>query len=264
MENKKKQFIYIGVVIVCLGAIAWIWFGGGAGRATPPPVPAILNPLVSMSDSSDALPYGTDFDLKLFEDERFSRLVPFRPLLVAPEELGRSNPFAKPGTDLATPEFLPVAFESVAYADSAIGFRLFYPKGWTVEEEPPLGLLVSFDSPFTEQVGSLLVRANIVVSPPAPAEEANIDQAAEEAKLALSSVLNDFSLVNERTVSLKSGLPAKFFEVRHKLGYEVQQFLLVTVRSGQIYTITGTAPAFKWDSYKNVLEASLLTLEFTK
>lgn len=101
MENKKKQLIYIGIMVVSLGVIAWLWLGSGSSSG-PPAVGNVLTALTAGSsgngslqslDAITTLPYGKTFKTEVFSDPRFKELVAPPRLDVKKEELGRENPF---------------------------------------------------------------------------------------------------------------------------------------------------------------------------
>jgi hypothetical protein len=105
VEDKKKQIIYIVVIVLCLGGTAWVWFGGGfstGGSADVSSTAAVPNlaggaaPASLVGSDKSVLPFGTKFDLSLFSDARFKELKDTESLRVAPEELGRYNPFIAP------------------------------------------------------------------------------------------------------------------------------------------------------------------------
>lgn len=112
MENKKKQMAYIGVMMACLGIMAWIWVpklfpktsvidsaviaekmnleaSNIAGKTVPSDIPK----------ASSVLPFGETFNTSIFDDARFKALVTPQPLTLSPEELGRDNPFLAPSAD---------------------------------------------------------------------------------------------------------------------------------------------------------------------
>jgi len=112
MQNKKKQLAYIGVMVACLGVMAWIWLPYFFPKTSPVDQAIIaenLNPgflsndgqAVSSSSSgvSSTLPFGETFDTSIFNDVRFKALIAPEPLSLSQDELGRDNPFLAPGAD---------------------------------------------------------------------------------------------------------------------------------------------------------------------
>lgn len=105
MENKKKQMVYIAIIVVSFGVTAWLVFGSlfGGGEDTADLVTQHLSPSSGDSvsgqspavgtPSSATLPYGTSFDFSIFSDERFLELVGQPKLQVSPSELGKNNAF---------------------------------------------------------------------------------------------------------------------------------------------------------------------------
>ncbi|MEK9181221.1 MAG: hypothetical protein AAB871_03230 [Patescibacteria group bacterium] len=103
MENKKKQLAYIGIIVVSLGAIAWLWLGQGMfGGDSAVDTNAVSNVLMSDGTASQnlqslnsvtTLPYGKTIKTDIFSDPSFKELVVPPRLIVTPEELGRENAF---------------------------------------------------------------------------------------------------------------------------------------------------------------------------
>lgn len=102
MENKKKQGMYLGVIILSLGFMVWIWTGGRSKVPSVDPVD-ISNAMLGSGTTPSAntaagslLPYGTEFDTGLLSDPAFLRLKSKPKLQVFSEDLGVDNPFLSP------------------------------------------------------------------------------------------------------------------------------------------------------------------------
>lgn len=96
MENKKKQLIYSGVIILSAGVMVWMWWGSGllsgGSNSGESPLTAVSASVLS-SNNNTVLPYGKTFNIEVFSDSRFKALVVPTKLDVNREELGRENPF---------------------------------------------------------------------------------------------------------------------------------------------------------------------------
>jgi hypothetical protein len=99
MDNKKKQYIYIAIIVACFGGTIWVWFGGGISFGGSGESNISLSAPTSGSDNA-ILPYGTKFDTSILSDRRFKDLKDSDKLIITPEELGRPNPFL---TNTSTP-----------------------------------------------------------------------------------------------------------------------------------------------------------------
>lgn len=116
VENKKKQIAYIATIVICAGLIAWIWLPQVTQKNSidaPLATPA-LNVAGGLGGAAALLPFGESFDTGVFKDSRFQKLVAPKILQVAPEELGRRNPFLPVGFDeyifsTSTPSTTPAA-----------------------------------------------------------------------------------------------------------------------------------------------------------
>lgn len=113
MENKKKQLIYLGVMVVSVGVTIWMWTGG---KASSPPVDSALMMKAMQGAvpgdggsgvSRGLLPNGTGFNTKILTEPSFKELVPGKPLDVKKEELGRDNPFSSPSAQFQTQPLNP-------------------------------------------------------------------------------------------------------------------------------------------------------------
>ena len=96
VEDKKKQIIYIVIIVLSLGGTAWVWLGGGFFGGSD----LVILPPTGFSSRADSqiLPFGTKLDTTIFSDPRFKELKDIEPLTVSKEELGRLNPFIAPTT----------------------------------------------------------------------------------------------------------------------------------------------------------------------
>jgi hypothetical protein len=95
VEDKKKQIIYIVIIVLCLGGAGWVWFGGsfgGSEELLPPALGGTSRP------DSQILPFGSKLDITIFSDPRYKELKDMESLVITKEELGRSNPFLTPSS----------------------------------------------------------------------------------------------------------------------------------------------------------------------
>lgn len=90
VEDKKKLWIYVAIIVLSVGGMIWVWFGAGMFG---PAAPATTVPMAGITASKGDLPYGSSINLQLFSDARFKSLNAPVELKVTPEELGKDNPF---------------------------------------------------------------------------------------------------------------------------------------------------------------------------
>ncbi|OGE80379.1 MAG: hypothetical protein A2826_02900 [Candidatus Doudnabacteria bacterium RIFCSPHIGHO2_01_FULL_43_23] len=105
MQSKRKQIIYLIIFFVSVGASIWIWFGGNDSPIVVPESEIItasqgggLSDAGGLSDetinTSEYLPFGTEFETDLYSKPEFLELRPTAELIVTPDELGLENPFS--------------------------------------------------------------------------------------------------------------------------------------------------------------------------
>lgn len=104
-EQKNKQIWSVALLLIAVAGIAYFNFFSGPPKPQPPPKPvaappgagAALPPAKQVVKKSQGglLPYGTNIEIAVIEQEKFKVLKPATPLLVAPEELGKEDLFSR-------------------------------------------------------------------------------------------------------------------------------------------------------------------------
>ncbi|OGE76039.1 MAG: hypothetical protein A3K06_02040 [Candidatus Doudnabacteria bacterium RIFCSPHIGHO2_01_52_17] len=87
-ENKKKTIIYLVILLLAAGASGYLWF---TSRSAPVAPPQSAN--APRTPSSQLLPFGNKIDTAILDSERFRALVVPAPLVLTPEELGKTDLF---------------------------------------------------------------------------------------------------------------------------------------------------------------------------
>lgn len=90
-ENKRKTIVLSIVFVVLMAAIVYLNFF--RGRQGSPSAPQSRD-LASVEGG--LLPYGSQINIRILRDERFTILRPGPELIVAPEELGKTDLFSAP------------------------------------------------------------------------------------------------------------------------------------------------------------------------
>jgi len=96
MENKKKQWMYVGIIVISLGVAGWLLFGNRIISTDEIVIQHgdIFGSGGQSLETQNLLPYGTEFDVSITSDPRFLELVPAARLQVEDSELGKANPFS--------------------------------------------------------------------------------------------------------------------------------------------------------------------------
>lgn len=281
MEDKKKQMIYLAVMLVSLGIMWWIWFGGG-GSPIPAVQPApVVNmvaptsttstPAVGMASSAiDAgavmplglpaamsqLPYGTEINTGVLEDERFRRLVSADSLRVSPEELGRLNPFMPPSSEQSSG-----LLQGAPYVDANLKFRFFYPKNWQSATSSS-GTAVVFRNPAADTEGRSSYPASITVALSVTSGK-TAEQVYAAYKQDLAKSLVNYKLLSEKDTDLSGGrLRGLLLEITSTDGQnKIHQEILLIVAGGKFFALTAAALDSVWTTQKPSLEESLLSFQ---
>ena len=94
MKNKKKQAIYIAIIVISLGVSGWLVYGsldiGGGGLDVLQDNDLDAD---SLSAGNTTFPYGTSLDFSIFSDAKFLELTEQPRLNVTEQELGKINAF---------------------------------------------------------------------------------------------------------------------------------------------------------------------------
>lgn len=274
VENKKKLYIYIGVIALCLGLMWWIWFGGGLGGSAPAPsVTTLPTPTQSSmlaggsSASSTAsrisgaqgknLPYGSELNMKILNDERFKSLISGSFLGVFPAQLGRVNPFGP----VSAQEQLEAAAGQASgesYNNQNWKFSFNYPSGWQVSAGSGL---VAYKNPDSDKSGEAAYGANIAVSAEPDAKK-TINEVAQDLKKELSSTLNNYSLISEKAGALDGGEESYLLEytaVSDKIKLHIES--LIVMVDGKRFLLTASSLDSAWAKNKETLENSIFSFK---
>jgi hypothetical protein len=100
-QNKRRAFIYLAILLISGIGIAYLnVFKGSSG--IPPAVSPVASPVTSPAQiasplpaASRLLPFGSEIDTAILGNPKFKVLKAAPPLVVSPEELGKTNLFAK-------------------------------------------------------------------------------------------------------------------------------------------------------------------------
>ncbi|HLC44885.1 MAG: hypothetical protein A2722_04190 [Candidatus Doudnabacteria bacterium RIFCSPHIGHO2_01_FULL_50_11] len=105
VDNKRKQWIYLALIIASIGGMLWLWLGSGSPSVDTGAIQQALNatPAPDLPISS-TLPLGSNFDLNVLRNQKYLELTPSKKLELNPDEIGRSNPFVPPDQDISQPE----------------------------------------------------------------------------------------------------------------------------------------------------------------
>lgn len=87
-ENKKKTTVYLVILFLAVGASGYLWFASRSASVEPPP-----SANTPRTPSSQLLPFGNKIDTAPLESEKFRALVAPAPLVLTPEELGKTDLF---------------------------------------------------------------------------------------------------------------------------------------------------------------------------
>lgn len=280
MEDKKKQMIYLALMLVSLGIMWWVWFGSSNSTpkvqpavvanamnpksATPTPAVGTTQPTIptgavtpaGLPTSMSQLPYGTEINTGILEDERFRRLVSSDGLSVSPEELGRINPFMPPSS-----EQVSGLLQGAPYVDSNLKFSFSYPKNWQSATSSS-GAAAVFRNPTADIEGSLSYSANITVALSDTGGKTT-DQSYASYKQDLAKSMTDYKLLSEKETDLSGGkLRGLLLEITSTAGQnKIHQEILLVVSGSKLFALTGAALDSAWTVQKQGLEESLLSFQ---
>ncbi|MDP2932557.1 MAG: PsbP-related protein [bacterium] len=280
MEDKKKQMIYLALMLVSLGIMWWVWFG--SSNSTPKVQPAIvanaMNPKsatptpavgttqptmptgavtpIGLPASMSQLPYGTDINTGILEDERFRRLVSSDGVSVSPEELGRINPFMPPSS-----EQVSGLLQGTPYVDSNLKFSFSYPKNWQSATSSS-GAVAVFRNPTADIEGGSSYVSNVTVALSDTGGKTT-DQVYVFYKLELAKNMADYKLLSEKETNLSDGkLRGLLLEFTSTAGQnKIHQKVLLVVSGSKLFALTAVALDSVWTVQKQGLEESLLSFQ---
>lgn len=102
MKNRKKQAIYVAVLLACWGVLGWIWIPKFTEKPVVVDSSVVSNalnvngPAAATAGAGSLLPFGEKFNTAVLKDARFQALIAPKILTLDPAELGRGNPFLPP------------------------------------------------------------------------------------------------------------------------------------------------------------------------
>ena len=91
MKDKKKQGIYIAIIVISLGVAGWLLYGSLGGSIIDDSI--LSHELISSENLTGTFPYGTSLDFSIFSDDLFLELTEQPRLNVTEQELGKINAF---------------------------------------------------------------------------------------------------------------------------------------------------------------------------
>ena len=137
-------------------------------------------------------------------------------------------------------------------------FSIRYPKNWVLGQGFEAGVLATFLNEKIDQDGQNSFSANIQVSS-GPAKSLSLDSYVKAQKNALPKVLSGYELIQERKVNV-NGADGYIIDGSFSKGaLQLRSKQLIVVKNSKAYLVTGTALNSTWDTYKDLMEASLLT-----
>jgi len=150
------------------------------------------------------------------------------------------------------------SLESLPYTNDKEGFSINAPKAWNVDESGKLGTSVVFLNTKPDKEGANVFDANInVIS--GPTKGLDLNNYINGQKKGLPKLFNDYKLVEDRTVDVH-GMQGHILGNTFTQGvFQLRDLQLIVVKDGKAYIITGTALESTWDTYKDLMESSLLT-----
>jgi len=101
MENKKKQWIYIAIIVIAFAATGWLILKNRSGSSQLTDAADVTQNTAQMDEIQSLLPMGPDFDTSVFTNEKYLELNDYTDLKVDPSELGAANPFVFSEEELA-------------------------------------------------------------------------------------------------------------------------------------------------------------------
>ncbi len=160
----------------------------------------------------------------------------------------------------ATQTTTPDTLEKQAYSNIQHGFKINPPKGWRVDESGQFGTLVIFFNTSTDQEGANPFGANINIISEST-QGLNLNDYVAATKEALPKLLQNYKSTEDKSVSI-NGMQAKMIGGTFIQGvFHLRNFQLIAVKNGKAYIVTGTVLNSTWDTYKDLIESSLLTFE---
>jgi hypothetical protein len=150
-----------------------------------------------------------------------------------------------------------------AFDDAEGRFDLLPPDGWEVDTSGQQGTAAVFldPEPVTTSAGQFRVNVNIIVG----AFTGDLDDLLAETRSQLPTFTAYTSTADEE-VRLADGTQAHLLGgtfTDDASGFDLQNLQLFTVEGGNVYAVTGTAPAEVWAEYEDELDTTLRSLVLT-
>jgi hypothetical protein len=170
---------------------------------------------------------------------------------------GNASAPSTPTPSAAPPAAAPSTPLAAAY-HSPDGYSISPPADWILHPtDGQDGLSVLFGAPTVDKAAPkpFVDNLNVVIT----ATPENLDSLVSETKQKYPSVLKNYKVVTDQPITLPNGQPA------HLLGGtsddersgSLENIQLILVSAGKEYTITFTSPAASFDSYHDLIQASL-------
>jgi hypothetical protein len=169
----------------------------------------------------------------------------------------------QPTTEAPAPGGGGQARQGDAFDDAQGRFDLLPPDGWDIDTSGQQGTTALFfdPQPVTTSAGQFRVNVNVIVG----AFGGDLDDLLAETRAQLPT-FTAYSSTTDEPIELSDGTKAHLVGgtfTDDASGFELQNLQLFTVDGGNVFAVTGTAPAEVWADYEEQLEGTLrsLTLE---
>lgn len=152
--------------------------------------------------------------------------------------------------------------QSQPYSNTKEGFKISAPKGWKVDETGKRDPTVIFTNNQADIQGTSSFSATMSVAS-GLAGKLNLDTYVAGQKNALAKSLANYQLVENEQLTV-DGLPAYLIGITYTEAppstTNVRMLQLIVIKNDNVYIVTGTALNSAWDTYKDLMRSSLLTL----
>jgi hypothetical protein len=153
---------------------------------------------------------------------------------------------------------IPATLEPQAFSDTKNNFKINVPKGWTQDVKTATPM---FLSPKQDAQGALKFSANLGTSaiPLKLSGVSDLDHCITGVELA--KILPNYKTTEDQKTTV-NGIPVRIIGGTFDYGdYHLQNKQLLAIKNGKYYTITMTALASTWSTYRDMFQVSLLTFD---
>ena len=140
------------------------------------------------------------------------------------------------------------------------GFKICYPKKWSINESGLAGTTVVFLNPQADQERNIPFYANFNVLA-SPSRGFDLDAYINDAKPNLPKIFPNYTLVEDKRITI-NGKTAHVLGATYMIDViKIRNSQSVIVERGNVYIVTATTFQSTWDKYKDLFETSTLTFE---